>query len=125
MKPVEEGSPVIGSIDMLRPVNGDRFLVSFSQLCRGLGRHVECLLWDAVAVSFLALARCWATEVQTRSDRWRLGHRRWSARWAWVVTRVLPCDGRAVRGAVDGFAAPVSWTVTLEIPGWAVVVADI
>ena len=60
MKPVEEGSPVIGSIDMLRPVNGDRFLVSFSQLCRGLGRHVECLLWDAVAVSFLALARCWA-----------------------------------------------------------------
>jgi len=29
MKPVEEGSPVIGSIDVLRPVNGDRFLVSF------------------------------------------------------------------------------------------------
>jgi hypothetical protein len=52
MKPVEEGSPVIGSIDMLRPVNGNRFLVSFSQLCRGLGRHVECLLWDPVAVSF-------------------------------------------------------------------------
>lgn len=42
---------------------------------------------------------------------------------AWVVTRVLPCDGRAVRGAVDGFAAPVSWTVTLEITGWVVVVA--
>jgi hypothetical protein len=32
MKPVEEGSPVIGSIDLLLPVNGDRFLVSFSQL---------------------------------------------------------------------------------------------
>jgi hypothetical protein len=32
MKPVEEGSPVIGSIDVLRPVNGDRFLVSFCQL---------------------------------------------------------------------------------------------
>jgi hypothetical protein len=34
---------------------------------------------------------------------------------AWVVTRVLQCDGRAVQGAVDGFAAPASWTVTLEI----------
>jgi hypothetical protein len=76
MKPVEEGSPVVGSIDVLRPVNGDRFLVSFFPLCRGLGRHVVCLLWDAVAVSFLALARCWATEVEARSDRWRLGHRR-------------------------------------------------
>jgi hypothetical protein len=42
---VDEGSPVIGSIDVLRPVNGDRFLVSFSKHCRGLGRHVECLLW--------------------------------------------------------------------------------
>jgi hypothetical protein len=64
MKPVEEGSPVIGSIDVLRPVNGDRrFLVSFSQLCRGLGRHVECLLWDAVAASF---------------SRWRAaGQRKW------------------------------------------------
>jgi hypothetical protein len=84
---------------------------------------VECLLWDAVAASFLA--RFWATdvEVEARFDRWRLGHRRWSARWAWVVTRVIPCDGRAVRGAVDGFAAPVSWKVTLEITGWVVVVA--
>jgi hypothetical protein len=42
---------------------------------------------------------------------------------AWVVTRVLPGDGRAVQGAVDGFAAPVSWTVTLEITGRVVVVA--
>jgi hypothetical protein len=42
MKPVEEGSPVIGTIDVLRPVNADRFLVSFSQLGRGLGRHLEC-----------------------------------------------------------------------------------
>jgi len=76
MRPVEEGSPVIGRIDVLRPVNGDRFLVSFSQLCRGLGRHVDCLLWHAVAASFLALARCWATDEEARSDRWRLGHRR-------------------------------------------------
>ena len=35
----------------------------------------------------------------------------------------FPCDGRAVRGAVDGFAAPVSWTVTLGIRGWVVDVA--
>jgi hypothetical protein len=27
---------------------------------------------------------------------------------AWVVTRVLPCEGRAVLGAVDGFAAGAS-----------------
>ena len=65
MKPVEEGSPVIGSIDVLRPFNGDRFLVSFSQHCRGLGRHVECLLWDAVAAFFLALARCWQRKCRT------------------------------------------------------------
>jgi hypothetical protein len=32
MKPVGESNPVIGSIDVLRPVNGERFLVSFCQL---------------------------------------------------------------------------------------------
>jgi hypothetical protein len=83
---------------MLRPVNGDRFLVSFSQLCRGLGRHVECLLWDAVAVSFLALARCWATEVQTRFDRWRLGHRRWSARWRGWLRAFFHVTGERFEG---------------------------
>jgi len=100
MKPVEEGSPVMGSIDVLRPVNGDRFLVSLSQHCRGLGRHVECLLWDAVAESFLALAHCWATEVQAWSDRWRLGHRR----------RALICS-ISFEAAADGFqlSSPCRW----------------
>jgi hypothetical protein len=31
------------------------FSGQFLPACRGLGRHVECLLWDAVAASFLAL----------------------------------------------------------------------
>jgi hypothetical protein len=46
---------------------------------------VECLLWDAVAASLLALARFWATEVEARSDRWRLGHRRCCSRWTVYV----------------------------------------
>jgi hypothetical protein len=75
-----------------------------------------------VAASFLALARCWATEVEARSDRWRHGHRRWSARWHGWLRAFFRVTGRAVRGAVDGFAAAVSWTVTLEITGWVVVV---
>jgi hypothetical protein len=63
MKPVEEASPVIGSIDVLRPVNGDRFLVSFCQLVED---------WDAM------WSACCGTRWPRLFSRWRAaGQRKW------------------------------------------------
>jgi hypothetical protein len=75
--PVEEGSPVIGSIDaparQRRPLSG-QFLPGSVEDWDAMW---SALLWDAVAASFSRWrAAGHLAEAEARSDRWRLGHRR-------------------------------------------------